>query len=116
MRGAMATEPQTLAPGALAERERVLRILRAHEAEIRAKGVTRLRLFGSMARGEAGPKSDVDLIADIDKTIKFSLIDLVGLQYFLADLVGRKVDVGTSLANARPRIRQRIESDAVEVF
>ena len=112
----MTTSTQTLAPAALAERARVLRILREQEAEIRAQGVTRLRMFGSMARGEAGPESDVDLIADIDKGVKFSLIDLVGLQYFLADLVGRRVEVGTSLASARPRIRQRIESDLVEVF
>ena len=107
----MTPSTHTLAPQALAERERVLRVLRAHEAEIRAQGVTRLRMFGSMARGEAGPKSDVDLIADIDRGVKFSLI-----QYFLADLVGRKVEVGTSLVNARPRIRQRIEGDLVEVF
>ena len=112
---AMASETTTLDP-ALAERERVLRILRAHEAEIRAQGVTRLRMFGSMARGEAGAESDVDLIADIDRTTKFSLIDLVGLQYFLADLVGREVDVGTTVAKMRPRMRQRFEADAVEVF
>ena len=112
----MATDTATLAPGALAERERVLRVLRAHEAEIRARGVTRLRMFGSMARAEAGPRSDVDLIADIDRGAKFSLIDLVGLQHFLADLVGRKVDVGTTVAKMRPRMRARFETDAVEVF
>ena len=113
---AMAAETQTLAPAALAERERVLRILRAHEAEIRAQGVTRLRMFGSMARGEAGPESDLDLIADIDRATKFSLIDLVGLQYYLADLVGRDVDVGTTVAKMRPRMRQRFEAEAIEVF
>jgi predicted nucleotidyltransferase len=113
---AMATKIDTLAHGALAERERVLRVLRAHEAEIRARGVTRLCLFGSMARGEAGPESDVDLLADIESGAKFSLIDLVGLQYFLGDLVGRRVEIGTSLERARPRIRQRIERDALEVF
>jgi nucleotidyltransferase-like protein len=75
---AMATEIQTVAPGALADRERVLRVLRAHEAEIRARGVTRLCLFGSMASGEARPQSDVDPLADIDRRSKSSLIDLVG--------------------------------------
>jgi hypothetical protein len=112
---AMAAETPTLDP-ALAERELVLRILRRHEAEIRAQGVTRLRMFGSMARGEAGPKSDVDLIADIDRSIRFSLLDLVGLQHFLQDLLGREVDVGTTVAKMRPRMRQRFEADAVEVF
>jgi uncharacterized protein len=112
---AMASKTTTLDP-ALAERERVLRILRRHETEIRAQGVTRLRLFGSMARGEAGRESDVDLIADIDRNVRFSLVDLVGLQYFLADRLGRKVDLGTTVEKMRPRMRQRFEADAVEVF
>jgi Nucleotidyltransferase domain len=60
---AMATKPQTLVPGALAERERVLR---GHQAEIRAaQGVTRLRLFGSVTRGEADPGSDVVIGEDV---------------------------------------------------
>jgi predicted nucleotidyltransferase len=112
---AMATETQTLA-APLSERERVLRVLRRHETEIRAQGVTRLRLFGSMARGEAGSESDVDLIADIDRRTRFSLLDLVGLQHFLQDLLGRKVDIGTTVEKMRPRMRQRFEADAIEVF
>ena len=113
---AMAATPQaTLAPG-LAERERVLHVLRRHEAELRALGVTRLRLFGSMARGEAGLESDVDLIADIDRRASFSLLDLVGLQYFLEDLVGRAVDVGTTVEKMRPRMRRRFDAEAIEVF
>ena len=111
----MATDLTTL-DAALVERDRVLRILREHEADIRARGVTRLRMFGSMARGEAAPESDVDLIADIDRSIRFSLLDLVGLQYLLQDLLGRKVDVGTTVERMRPRMRQRFEADALEVF
>lgn len=106
----------TILDPALAERERVLRTLRAHETEIRARGVARLRIFGSMARGEAGPKSDVDLIADIDRNVSFSLLDLVGLQYLLQGLLGCKVDVGTTVAKMRPRMRQRFEAEAIEVF
>jgi uncharacterized protein len=111
----MAPELQTLARPP-SERERVLRILREHEAEIRALGVSRLRMFGSMARGEAGPESDVDLIADIDRGAGFSLLDLVGLQYFLQDLVGRDVDIGTTVDKMRPRMRRRFDLDAIEVF
>jgi predicted nucleotidyltransferase len=111
---AMATEIRTLDPG-LAERARVLRMLRAHEAEIRALGVTRLRLFGSIARGEAGPESDVDLIADVDRATGFSLLDLVGLQHFLEDLLGRPIDVGTTADKMRPRMRRRFDADVIEV-
>ena len=60
----MNPETTLLDPG-LAERERVLRLLRAQASEIRHRGVTRLRLFGSTARGDAGPKADVDLLAEV---------------------------------------------------
>jgi predicted nucleotidyltransferase len=66
--------------------------------------------------GEAGPESDVDLLAEMDAGADFSLVDLVGLQHVLAPLLGRETQIGTSLENARPRIRERIERDAIEVF
>jgi predicted nucleotidyltransferase len=112
----MTAEAKTIDARGLAERERVLRVLREHEAELRAQGVARLRLFGSMARGDAGPASDVDLIADIDRDVRFSLLDLVGLQDFLQALLGRKVDIGTTVTKMRPRMRQRFEAEAVEVY
>ena len=61
---------------ALLERERVVRELRAHEADLRALGVARLWLFGSVARGDARPDSDVDVLIDIIPGRKFSLLDL----------------------------------------
>ena len=76
----------------------------------------RLRLSGSVARGEAGPESDVDLLAEIDHSTKFSLLDLVGLQFDLADLIGRKVEIATAAEKMRPRMRCRVEADAIEVF
>jgi uncharacterized protein len=115
-RAAMPADTKTTDRPGIEERERVLRILRQHERELRAQGVVRLRLFGSIARGEAGPESDVDLLAEIDARARFSLVDLVGLQHFLAPLLGRETQIGTSLEHARPRIRERIERDAIEVF
>jgi uncharacterized protein len=112
----MAAAAKTIDDQALTERDRVLRMLREQKAALRAHGITRLRLFGSMARGDAGPDSDVDLIADIDRGISFSLLDLVGLRDFLCDLLGRKVDVGTTVAKMRPRMQQRFEAEAIEVF
>jgi predicted nucleotidyltransferase len=101
-----------------AERERVLRVLRRHEGELRARGVRRLRLFGSVARGEADLASDVDLIAEIDHGggRGFSLFDLVRLEDELAGLVGRPVEVVTAPDKLRPRVRARVERDAVEAF
>jgi predicted nucleotidyltransferase len=116
MMPAMASETTILDP-AVAERERVLRILRESEPELRARGVVRLRLFGSMARGEAGPESDVDLVAEIDRRRnKFSLIDHIGLEQDLADVLGRPVEISTAPWKMRPRMRARVEADAIEVF
>ena len=62
----MTTDAATIDRLGLAERERVLALLRTREPELRALGVSLLRLYGSMARGEAGPESDVDLMAELD--------------------------------------------------
>lgn len=92
------------------------RLPRQQEAALRAQGITRLRLFGSMARGEAGPDSDVDLIAEIDHASGFSLLDHVAVQQDLGDLIGRSVDVSTAPWKMRPRMRRRVEAGAIEVF
>jgi len=46
------------------DKNRILAILRSHAPELQAAGLAHLRLFGSVARGEATPQSDIDLIAD----------------------------------------------------
>lgn len=56
------------------DRDEVISKLRAHAPELKAAGIVRLRLFGSVARGEAG--NDIDLVAEFDRPL--SLIDLVG--------------------------------------
>ena len=112
----MASESHTLDRSGVAERDRVLALLRGQEPELRALGVKRLRLFGSLARGEPRPESDVDLLAELDHSFKFSLIDHVGLEYDLADLLGRRVDLSTAPWKMRPRMRERVERDAIEIF
>lgn len=101
-----------------AERQRVLGLLRAAEQPLRRRGIRRLRLFGSVARGEAEPASDVDLIAEIDRTglTKFSLLDLVAIELDLGDRLGRRVQIVTAPQKLHPRMRARIEQDALEVF
>ncbi len=102
-------------PPALQERERVLRLLRAHADEIRRRGVTRLALFGSTVRGEAGPQSDVDLLIEVDPASRFGLFALLDLKEDLQALLGRPVDVAFPDA-MRPWLRERILRDAVEVL
>jgi predicted nucleotidyltransferase len=100
-----------------AERRRVLDLLRGSEPWLRRRGVRRLRLFGSVARGEAGLASDIDLIAEVDHDrVRFSLVDLVGLEQELGELLGRSVQVTTVSDAMRAYIRRAVERDAIEVF
>jgi predicted nucleotidyltransferase len=113
-REAMAAESETLAP-ALADRERVLRTIREHESELRALGVSKLWLFGSLARGDARRRSDVDVLVSVPSSQEFSLLDLAGVRAELCELLGRDADV-VIREDVLPRFWQTIEDDLVEVF
>ena len=82
---------------------------------IRALGATSLYLFGSVARDEAGPASDLDLFIDYDPASRFNAFDLVGLKLFLEDELHLPVDV-TTRDSLHPILRDRIESSALQVF
>lgn len=95
--------------------EEVLAVPRAHEAELRAAGIRRLSLFGSVARGDAEAGSDVDLAAELDPAARISLFDLVGLERWIGDLLGRPVDLLPEPVE-KPRLRANIERDRVRAF
>ena len=76
--------------------------------------MSRLFLFGSVARNEAGPESDVDLFFDTDNP-RFSLIELVDVQERVNAILGVASDVMTR-ASLHPMLRQRIEAEALRVF
>ena len=97
------------------DRDAVLERLRAHEAELKAMGVKRLSLFGSVARGEAGPGSDVDLAAELDHGRPFGLFEFAGLQERLGQLLGARVDL-VSEPIRKERFRARVDEDRVHVF
>jgi hypothetical protein len=73
-------------------------------------GAGHVRVFGSVARGEADERSDVDFLVDLEKGR--SLLDLGGLLMDLQDLLGRRVDVVTE-KGLRERIRNRVLGEAV---
>ncbi len=75
----------------------------------RRQGVLRLRVFGSWARGDAGPDSDLDLLVNVEPGT--SLFDMIGLQQDLEDLVGSKVDVLTE-DGISPYVKERILAEA----
>jgi predicted nucleotidyltransferase len=93
----------------------VRRLLEPDQAALRARGVTALYVFGSVAREEAGRASDVDLIVDYDPESNFNLIDLVAIRRQLSARLGVDVDVVTRNGIHR-RIRDRVLGDAVRVM
>ena len=93
----------------------VVATLRAHAAELRAAGIRRLSLFGSVARGDAEAGSDVDLAAELDPAAGIGLFELVRLERRLAELVGRQVDLLPEPVE-KPRLRANFERDRVRAF
>jgi predicted nucleotidyltransferase len=83
--------------------------------ELKSAGIIRLSLFGSVARGDASPHSDVDLMAEFDQHKQFSLLDMVRLENRLADILGAPVDLTPARA-MKDRIRERAAREAVLAF
>ena len=89
--------------------------MQLHEDGIRARGVTRIALFGSIARDESTDDSDIDIVVDIDTDRRFSLIDLSGLRLYLCDVLAGEIDV-VIREDLRPKFRARIAADELRVF
>jgi predicted nucleotidyltransferase len=89
--------------------------LRQHAPELRTRGVRHLYVFGSVARGDAGVDSDVDVAIDIDPSSDFSLITLGSVTADVEQWLERAVDLGER-SMLRPSLRAEFERDAVRVF
>jgi predicted nucleotidyltransferase len=91
--------------------------LRAREEDLRRLGITRLALFGSTARDEARPDSDVDLVASIDYDAVRALgpFGFFGIEGKIEDMLGAKVDFMTEPTD-EIRLRAAIDRDRVRVF
>ncbi len=73
-------------------------------------GVRSLALFGSVARNEARPDSDVDLLVEFSRPV--GLFGLFALQDYLESLLGSKVDLGT-VESLKPRLRDRVLAERI---
>lgn len=85
------------------QRDEILRIARSH-------GATRVRVFGSLARGTAHQSSDIDFLIDLEPSR--DLFDLASIKVELEDLLGREVDVLTEAGVSR-YIRKKVVREAV---
>mgnify|MGYP001813397727 CR=1 FL=1 len=93
-------------------RAEVCSILDSHREELTRLGVKSLRLFGSVARDEASPASDIDLLVEFEKTPTFS--KYMKLKIYLEDLLGARVDLVTE-SGLRDRVRPYVEKDSIRV-
>ena len=90
-----------------------LALLRAHKPVLAERfGVVELALFGSVARGDAGAGSDVDILVSFDGPANPDRY--FGVQFYIEDLLGRPVDLVTQKA-LRPELRAYLEAEAVLV-
>ncbi len=92
-----------------------LETLRRHADDIKAFGATSLYVFGSAARDEMGPDSDIDMFIDFNPEGPFSFVELIGLQEFLVDKLQRDVDL-TTRGGLHPRLKARIERSSIKVL
>ena len=96
-------------------REIIVAKLREIAPAIKAEGVTRLALFGSRARGDARPDSDLDVLVDTTARGELPKFDYFKVLHLIEDATGLQVQI--SMRDLlKPRITERIADDLIEVF
>lgn len=95
--------------------DEIKEILETQQDHLAAEyGVTIVGVFGSYVRGEQRQDSDVDILIELERPPRISLIGLVELEHYLSDLLGIKVDVVIK-RNLRKRIGERILHEVVPI-
>ncbi len=92
--------------------EDVRRVVGRHREQLSALGVASLMVFGSVARHEARPDSDVDMLVEFSRPT--GLLGLIRVRLLLEEMLGRPVDLGTP-DSLRPSIRDAALAEAVRV-
>lgn len=96
-------------------RDDIIVSLRSLEADLRKRGVTSLAIYGSRSRADARPDSDLDVLVEIRDDIKFSLLDLIGVQNIIKNATGLEAQAEMR-RSLEPRFAERIADDIIEVF
>ncbi len=100
--------------------DRIIAALRAHETELRRRGVRHAALFGSAARRTAAAVGDIDVLVDLDPDAPIGVFEYVELTDFIDDLLraeagGLRIDVANR-ATLKPLVRPAAEREAVYAF
>ena len=93
----------------------ILAKLREHAGALRREGVAKLFVFGSRARGDARPDSDLDVLVEVAPESRLSLLDLIGVGQIIEDATGLKVQA-TLRRSIPPAFAERIADNLIEVF
>jgi predicted nucleotidyltransferase len=96
-------------------REQIIERLKQNEAALRARGVAHAGLFGSRARGDAGPISDTDIMIEFDPNARVTVFDYAGLKEFVAQLFDGPVDV-VNREGLKPNVRPAVIADVLYAF
>ena len=95
--------------------QEALAILLKHRDALQARGVRHAALFGSVARGEARPHSDLDILIELDPDAELDVFAYAGLRRYISDLFTGPVDV-VDRDGLKPHLRPPTERDAIYAF
>ncbi len=97
------------------KRDEIIQKLRDRQADLRAQGVTHAALFGSIARGEQRPDSDIDILVELDPDVVMTIFDYAGVKDLISDMFDGPVDV-VSREGLKPLVRPGVAADAIYAF
>jgi predicted nucleotidyltransferase len=95
--------------------QEALATLRRHESDLRARGIRHAAVFGSVARGDNRPDSDLDIMIDVEPEARITVFDYVGLKEYIAGLFDGRVDV-VSRDGLKPHVRPAATANAIYAF
>ena len=99
----------------MADRQEIIDRLRQNEAALRARGVSHAALFGSRARGDNRPDSDIDIMIEVDPAAGIGVYEYIALKDYIAALFDRPVDV-VSRDGLKPYVKPAVTTDAIYAF
>ena len=95
--------------------EQIKSTLAKHKEELRLKyKIKEIGIFGSYVRGEQKKQSDIDILVEFEETADLSLLDFIGIENYLSDVLGIKVDL-VEKHTLKPRIGKHVLEEVVRI-